>query len=52
MSDMTMNQGMADVPSPRPHPDEKPHIGGATAFVLVLVAGLGYAAFGRRGIFA
>jgi PiT family inorganic phosphate transporter len=34
-----------DVHSPRPHLDEKPHIGGAVAFLAVLVAGLGYAAY-------
>ena len=45
MSDMAMNRGMADVSSPRPHLDGKPHVGGAVAFLLVLVAGLGYAAF-------
>src|ERR1700712_992941 len=45
MSDMTMNRGMTDIPSPIPHLDGKPHVGGAVAFFLVLVAGLGYAAF-------
>ena len=45
MSDMTMGHGMTDVPSPGPHLDGKPHAGGAIAFLLVLVAGLGYAAF-------
>ena len=45
MSDITMNRDMADVRSPRPHLDSKPHVGGAIAFLLVLVAGLGYAAF-------
>ena len=32
-------------PSPRPQLDHKPHKAGAVAFLLVLVAGLGYAAF-------
>jgi PiT family inorganic phosphate transporter len=45
MSDATMNGVMAGVASPRPHLDEKPHIAGAIAFLLVLAAGLGYAAF-------
>ncbi len=45
MSDMAMHGGMADIPSPRPHLDARPHAGGAIAFILVLVAGLGYAAF-------
>jgi PiT family inorganic phosphate transporter len=36
---------MTEVPSPRPHLDAKPHVGGAVAFLLVLAAGLGYAAF-------
>jgi PiT family inorganic phosphate transporter len=36
---------MTDVASPRPHLDGKPHVGGAIAFLLVLVAGLGYTAF-------
>src|SRR3978361_1510912 len=45
MSDMTMNRVMPDPPSPIPHLDGKPHVGGAVAFFLVLVAGLGYAAF-------
>ena len=44
MSQTTMQSGMGDV-SPRPSMDGKPHIGGAIAFLLVLVAGLGYAAF-------
>jgi PiT family inorganic phosphate transporter len=45
MSDMAMNRGMAEFPSPRPHLDEKPHTGGAVAFLVVLAVGLGYAAF-------
>ena len=45
MSDMTMNHGMAGAPSSRPHMDARPHVAGAVAFILVLVAGLGYAAF-------
>ncbi len=45
MSGTTMNAGLAEVSSPRPHLEGKPHIGGAIAFLLVLVAGLGYAAF-------
>src|SRR6202020_1417685 len=45
MSDTTMNGDIADVASPRPHLDEKPHVGGAVIFLAVLVAGLGYAAF-------
>jgi inorganic phosphate transporter, PiT family len=45
MSDMAMNHGVADVPSPGPHLDGKPHVGGAVAFLLVLVAGLGYAGY-------
>ena len=45
MSDATMNGDMAGVHSPSPHLDEKPHAAGAIAFLLVLVAGLGYAAF-------
>ena len=44
MSDATMNGDMAGFPSPRPHLDEKPHLAGAVAFLLVLVGGLGYAA--------
>src|SRR6202020_729358 len=45
MSGTTMNGDIADVASPRPHLDEKPHVGGAVIFLGVLVAGLGYAAF-------
>jgi len=45
MSDLAMNRGMTDVPSPRPHLDGKPHVWGAVAFLLVLVAGLGFTAF-------
>ena len=45
MSDATMNGDMAGFPSPRPHLDEKPHLAGAVAFLLVLAGGLGYAAF-------
>ena len=44
MSDVTMNGGVADAPS-RPHMEAKPHVGGAVAFLLVLVAGLAYAAY-------
>ena len=40
-----MTGGMAGAPSPRPHMDAKPHVGGAIAFILALVAGLGYAAY-------
>jgi PiT family inorganic phosphate transporter len=40
-----MNSGMAGVPSPRPHLDGKPHVAGPIAFLVVLVAGLAYAAF-------
>ena len=40
-----MNGDLAGVHSPRPHLDEKPHAAGAIAFLLVLAAGLGYAAF-------
>src|SRR5689334_19052213 len=45
MSDVAISSGVTDVLSPRPHLDAKPHIGGAIAFLLVLAAGLGYAAF-------
>jgi inorganic phosphate transporter, PiT family len=45
MSGTTMNAGLAEVSSPRPHLEGKPHIGGAVAFLLVLAAGLGYAAW-------
>jgi inorganic phosphate transporter, PiT family len=50
MSDTSIDHAMTDFPSatessPRPHLDSKPHKGGAIAFLLVLVAGLGYAAF-------
>jgi inorganic phosphate transporter, PiT family len=40
-----MNGDLAGGPSPIPHLDEKPHIAGAIAFLLVLAAGIGYAAF-------
>jgi len=45
MSDATMNGGMTGIASSRPKLDGKPHKGGAIAFILVLAAGLGYAAF-------
>src|SRR3984957_14802245 len=45
MSDTAINHAMTEVPSPRPHLDAKPHVGGAVAFLLVLVAGLAYAAY-------
>ena len=45
MSDFTMNEGMTGTPPPRPHMDAKPHIAGAILFILVLVAGLSFAAF-------
>jgi PiT family inorganic phosphate transporter len=40
-----MNGAMADVHSPRPHLDERPHAAGAIGFLVVLAAGLCYAAF-------
>jgi PiT family inorganic phosphate transporter len=45
MSDLMMNGAVDGIISPRPHLDEKPHVVGAVAFLLVLAAGLGYAAF-------
>src|SRR5690349_3393578 len=42
---ITMNQGMANLPSPRPHLDSMPHKSGAIVFLLVQGAGLAYAAF-------
>jgi PiT family inorganic phosphate transporter len=45
MSDTTMTASLADVSSPRPHLDGKTHRGGAIVFLLVLAAGLVYAAF-------
>lgn len=44
MSDTTMGR-VAGLQSSRPHLDAKPHVGGAVAFVVVLAAGLGYAAY-------
>jgi PiT family inorganic phosphate transporter len=40
-----MNGALADTPSPRPHLDKKPHVGGAVVFLAVLAAGLAYAAY-------
>jgi inorganic phosphate transporter, PiT family len=45
MSDVTMSGELSADASPRPHLDEKPHFAGAIAFLLVVAAGLGYAAF-------
>ncbi len=48
MSQATMNSGFADPsssPSPRPHLDAKPHVGGALLFFAVLLAGLGFTAY-------
>ena len=45
MSDLTLNGELAAGVSPRPHLDEKPHALGAVVFLLVIAAGLGYAAF-------
>jgi PiT family inorganic phosphate transporter len=45
MSDTTMNGGVTGLPSPRPHLDTKPHTVGAIVFLVVLAAGLAYAAF-------
>ncbi len=45
MSDMTMDRGMAAASPPGPHLDGKPHIGGAIAFLIILAAGLAYAAW-------
>jgi PiT family inorganic phosphate transporter len=50
MSDAAVNvlTGAAGV-SPRPHLDEKPHVVGAIAFLLVLAAGLAFVAFSISG---
>jgi inorganic phosphate transporter, PiT family len=45
MSDTTINGNLTGDASPRPHLEEKPHRIGAIAFLLVLAAGLGFAAF-------
>ncbi len=45
MSDGTMNGGVIGAAPSRPRLDGKPHKVGAIAFILVLAAGLGYAAF-------
>jgi inorganic phosphate transporter, PiT family len=45
MSDTLINDTMTEAPSSRPHLDEKPHKSGAIAFLLVIAAGLAYAAF-------
>jgi PiT family inorganic phosphate transporter len=45
MSDVMMNANLAGGSPPRPHLDERPHVAGAIIFLLVLAAGLGYAAF-------
>jgi inorganic phosphate transporter, PiT family len=45
MSDVAMGETLVSAASPRPHLEEKPHRGGAIAFLLVLAAGLGYAAY-------
>ena len=44
MSGIAMN-AVAGTPSPRPRMGGKPHAAGAIAFILVLAAGLAYAAF-------
>ena len=45
MSDVTTTRGFAEPGTSRPRMDAKPHAAGAIGFLLVLVAGLGYAAF-------
>jgi|HubBroStandDraft_1064217.scaffolds.fasta_scaffold00100_16 PiT family inorganic phosphate transporter len=45
MSDVTMSRGAAEAQAPRPHLEHKPHPAGALVFLLVLLAGLGYAAY-------
>ncbi|HEY8290338.1 MAG TPA: inorganic phosphate transporter [Acetobacteraceae bacterium] len=45
MSDLAMDRHVTGISSPRPHLDGKPHTAGAFAFLLVLMAGLAYAAF-------
>jgi len=45
MSEATAIGSIPEVHSPHPHLDGKPHAAGAVAFILVLVAGLGYVAF-------
>src|SRR6185437_7093709 len=45
MLDVAIGSGVTDALSPRPHLDARSHIGGAIAFLLVLAAGLAYAAF-------
>jgi len=49
MSGVTLNADVAAAVSPRPHLDEKPHIAGAIAFLLVLAAGIVYAGFSISG---
>ena len=44
MSELTIN-GAVSTPDPRPRLDQKPHMAGAFAFLLVLAAGLAYAGF-------
>ena len=45
MSDATMNAGLAGATPPRPRMDHKPHAAGAIAFIVVLAAGLLFAAY-------
>jgi inorganic phosphate transporter, PiT family len=45
MSDLMMDRAVEGTASPRPHLDERPHVAGAIAFLVVLAAGIGYAAF-------
>ena len=45
MSDMAIGHGANELAPPGPHLDRKPHKGGAVAFLVVLAAGLCYAAF-------
>ena len=45
MSDFTADSALDTSSSTRPHMDSKPHVAGAIAFFVVLLAGLGFAAF-------
>ena len=45
MSDTTLRNDVMGLQPGRPRLDYKPHVGGAIVFLLILAAGLGYAAF-------
>src|SRR5215472_11365835 len=46
MSDLALHDASVGAPVAKPNLDQKPHVSVALVFILLLVAGIGYAAYG------